>query len=347
MSGTYGNIEFRNDIVIKKLPIFINKNIIGSNVVDAMFCKKLADKCFIPRQHIDVNDVTINEKKNTLEISMKAAESSLFDWIFENSYAERIKNINKLFVDLLKGLYDLHVSNVVHGDLKPNNVVVIQNNDFRIIDFGSVRPFYAPNKIYCTYPFCPPEAFSDYVTPLPIHDAYSLGALMLFYIYKKYLYDVKTYKTPKQILWLFENDLIEIPTQCPPLIDPELYNDIISLLHPSLYYRMPIHVLYAKYVSSKEIYYPVTIKNKASDIVLPGLYINMIALNCEGPIFDKAIALFTKFYAKYTGSITANHIAAIVVIANIITHPDVESVMNKNTRKAVVKILKVLNLDIL
>ena len=67
--------------------------------------------------------------------------------------------------------------------------------------------------MYCTHPFCPPEALGKQTVKItPAIDAYSIGATLYYAIYQRYLYDYKVYKRHSEVLKLFENGHIHLPT---------------------------------------------------------------------------------------------------------------------------------------
>ena len=38
---------------------------------------------------------------------------------------------------ILKGLDEIHSANIIHRDLKPSNILMTENREIRIADFGS------------------------------------------------------------------------------------------------------------------------------------------------------------------------------------------------------------------
>lgn len=83
---------------------------------------------------------------------------------------------------ILNALQYLHYHGVVHGDLKPLNVIVDEErHEATLVDFGlvSVRPIGSSRSIGETPLFSGPEIRKG-LPPLPQADFYSLGATMIF-----------------------------------------------------------------------------------------------------------------------------------------------------------------------
>uniref|UniRef100_A0A8C4Q5A0 Cell division protein kinase 5 n=1 Tax=Eptatretus burgeri TaxID=7764 RepID=A0A8C4Q5A0_EPTBU len=60
-----------------------------------------------------------------------------------------ILNINKSFMyQLLKGLAFCHSRNVLHRDLKPQNLLINRNGELKLADFGLARAFGIPVRCY-------------------------------------------------------------------------------------------------------------------------------------------------------------------------------------------------------
>ena len=60
------------------------------------------------------------------------------DWILENKSVNWEKK-QALFLKVLKGIHDAHSMNVIHRDLKPQNILITTDNEPRIIDFGLAK----------------------------------------------------------------------------------------------------------------------------------------------------------------------------------------------------------------
>lgn len=68
---------------------------------------------------------------------MDLAENSLSN-LYKYKEMEK-EQIYQLFLDTLKGLQLLDYQKIIHRDIKPDNILQISGNKFRIADFGTSR----------------------------------------------------------------------------------------------------------------------------------------------------------------------------------------------------------------
>lgn len=82
---------------------------------------------------------------------------------------------------VLKGLVAAHAAGFVHGDVKPENVLISERHDIKVTDFGLARAIEAGDHrntmLLGTAAYLAPEQFSDRA-PDPRSDLYSTGILL-------------------------------------------------------------------------------------------------------------------------------------------------------------------------
>jgi Protein kinase domain len=102
-----------------------------------------------------------------------ASSGSLFDILEGNGRNEIELRVRiKWALDVALGLHNMHTKGLVHGDIKPRNVVITSLNVAKLIDFagkGYTRGYHAPEML----------SIIDNDTPWPpTLDIYSLGILV-------------------------------------------------------------------------------------------------------------------------------------------------------------------------
>lgn len=351
-SGTYGKVTVSAadpSRVVKRTKLFDKHELVGANLAEAAFVTAMMRTDVRLRNHINVNDVVIDGKTNIL-IEMERGNMSLYDWIYNTPYPTRVANIRDIVRELATGLYDLHEHGLVHCDMKPNNVVVFHNTSVhpRIIDFGSIRYIGTQSTVVCTYPFCAPEVFLNTAAPNPACDAYSLGALIHFYVFKTYLYDVQQYQTYDQVLELHKTRQIIIP-QRPLLLDQEMYDIMCKLLHPDPEKRLKISTLYHRMCgdvielveSPKKCLDPrgrIEDTNWNMDARAQAID-DMSQESTNMRNFTLAVNILDR-YVDATGSIPDKSIiTACVVTAEMVLQPDWRPVRDRLLRKAIISIV--------
>lgn len=99
----------------------------------------------------------------------------------------KIHDVYHLFLQLLEGIGEAHKNHIIHRDLKPSNILVDDNGDIKIIDFGIskiVGLTYDASltlKDYMTASYASPEQLLRN-TVKPESDLFSIGAIMAFVI---------------------------------------------------------------------------------------------------------------------------------------------------------------------
>ncbi len=85
-----------------------------------------------------------------------------------------IDEVVRLGVAIARALGYAHAQGVAHGNIRPANVLVSEDREVKVVDFGG------GSLLVGSDPYQPPElrGRSDAVRPEPTHDVYALGALL-------------------------------------------------------------------------------------------------------------------------------------------------------------------------
>jgi len=108
----------------------------------------------------------------------------LSQWILDNPEPD-LNEVRRIAEQIIKGLRGFHRKEMVHQDLKPENIMIDPNGDVKIIDFGCVQvaglqEIYTPiqdNHISGTANYIAPELFDGF-EGTPKSDMYSLAVTL-------------------------------------------------------------------------------------------------------------------------------------------------------------------------
>ncbi|KAF0552279.1 kinase-like domain-containing protein [Gigaspora margarita] len=160
------------------------------------------------KQHVAVNDsenvikflgITIDsgnrgnsEQKNYMIVLQYANGGTLRDYL-QNKINENIFRISwadliSIAEQIIFGLRDLHLNNIVHGDLHPKNILIVHddNSKFKVVlsDFGSASKsgdsVISIHGKYLTIEYADPQFFIDpeMIEPKFKSDIYGLGVIL-------------------------------------------------------------------------------------------------------------------------------------------------------------------------
>jgi serine/threonine protein kinase len=121
--------------------------------------------------------------RNYLYVVMEFVEGqSLSQWMIDNPQPD-LETVRKIVEQIAKGLGAFHQKEMLHQDLRPDNIMIDTTGTVRIIDFGSTRVAGVAEtmpeldgEILGTVQYTAPEYFLG-ATGSPQSDLYSLGVI--------------------------------------------------------------------------------------------------------------------------------------------------------------------------
>lgn len=196
---TYKALDrLENDLVcVKELFISGNSSRDGSlSVVSQSFGN--VDFVYFKRRFLDeantlskINHENIVKVRDHFEVHDTAymvmdyiKGQNLKDWI-EKSGKLPEKRALDMFCQLLNAAEAIHAQNILHRDIKPDNIIVTNDEKLVLIDFGTAK--FNDNAVHnhstfvvVNHGYAPPEQFSVEAKKDTFTDVYALGATLYF-----------------------------------------------------------------------------------------------------------------------------------------------------------------------
>lgn len=123
------------------------------------------------------------EANGTAYVVMEYEEGqSLADYLKHHGPRLDESTLLKIFIPILNGLHAVHQAEMLHLDIKPENIYLRRDGSPILIDFGSARHAIAGpghvQRIALTPGYAPIEQYPDKGKPGPWTDIYAIGASM-------------------------------------------------------------------------------------------------------------------------------------------------------------------------
>lgn len=161
--------------------IYIRKTIAYVNLP----YKKLANikHLFLPKIYYVAED-----EHNTYVIEEYVDGQNLQNILKVNGYFDE-KLVKKIALQACSALETLHINNILHRDIKPSNIILKDDGNIKIIDFGAAKIISTniehDTRILGTPGFAPPEQYGFSATDVR-SDFYALGMTMKALVGAKY-----------------------------------------------------------------------------------------------------------------------------------------------------------------
>ncbi len=139
---------------------------------------------------------------------------------------QRLDESQALFVirHLSKTLETIHLSGLIHGDIKPENIFLTRQAEIILLDFGAVNHYLTSNRKaprFLTPGYAPPEQYQTHRVPEPATDLYALGAT---------LYELLTGSAPPDAKERLKGARLPSPNQMGAQVSNELVGALAKTL---------------------------------------------------------------------------------------------------------------------
>ena len=135
------------------------------------------------------------DKNNIFNLVYNYYPITLYDYIKKNNFDTRLNVFNSFCKQLLSAVYHIHSNNIIHTDIKNDNILVnLSNNDFQIklIDFGTsyVEDYSLKVKYVSTYTIRAPEVYNIDANYTNKIDIWSCGVTIFTFYYSKNVIEI-------------------------------------------------------------------------------------------------------------------------------------------------------------
>ena len=154
---------------------------------------------------------------------MEKMETSLarkFEVLVSQSVAFDLDQIEHIAESVANALFHLHKKKLVHGNIKPNNILFNNNNEIKVSDFGlhTIKNSADSKGEAAKIRWRPPESFRRNHTKEAAMDVYSFGMILWQLFAMKIPYDGMSEES--EVIRLLNRPYPiqeEIPKNCPPV----------------------------------------------------------------------------------------------------------------------------------
>ena len=156
------------------------------------------------------------EMNNTAYIVMEYLDGiTLKDYLKQNG-SFGTEDILELLYPVMDALAAIHASGLIHRDISPDNIMLLQNNRVKLMDFGAARDYTAFGEkslsILLKYGYAPEEQYRSHGMQGPWTDIYALCAT---------IYKCITGVTPVEAIQRLVGDTLKKPSELGVSINPQ------------------------------------------------------------------------------------------------------------------------------
>ena len=119
-------------------------------------------------------------ENNTAYMVMDLVNGETLDVLLRQGVRFTWDDISRKTLPLMEELSKIHKEGMIHGDIKPGNIIVSEDGSFTLIDFGNAVSFIsdAAHSVYLTEGYAPIEQYRKKGKLGPYTDIYALSAVI-------------------------------------------------------------------------------------------------------------------------------------------------------------------------
>lgn len=165
------------------------------------------------------------EENYTAYIVMEYIEGMLLRDYLKEYGCFSVEDAVPLFLDILNAVKKLHEHGIIHKDISPDNIFILEQNKIKLFDFGAAN-FQGKqdeefHEVVIKAGYAPPEQYSKDTIPKPTLDIYAAGAL---------LYHMVTGIIPLEATDRRIRDELMLPSETGVAIDMNLERTILKAM---------------------------------------------------------------------------------------------------------------------
>jgi serine/threonine protein kinase len=222
---------YRHDIPIKKNNELITREIDNWTTLSTQSNKNILqlNECF-------------QDKENIYFVTELCSQGSLFNL----NKKFNINEIKIIIQSIVKGMFFCHEKEIAHCDIKPANILLSDDNNWKLCDFGNSQKnnheYHGLHIKRGTPFFTAPELFSESFTEYGNNiDIWAIGILTYYLLYNKHpLFDSKDdlniIKNKMQcchiLKWDVNNEIYDFINKCIECDNKKRMNSFDALNHP-------------------------------------------------------------------------------------------------------------------
>lgn len=247
-TGIYGNLNLIKHNSSKKY--FALKTVDKSKLNKALsqdeIIEKLQTRLNLIHNNINRTYYAYFDQQDNLNIVMDYSKKSSFSHIMKKIKKFSDEEIFIYFFQLLISVNFLHSKGIIHGNLKPNNIVINEDGLISITDYFwqdiITKEAYQENRTWSSTDFTSPEIFQNWI-PSEKSDFWSIGVFVYQLLEGKLPFEheeISSFQVKEKIKCLKEMNFLQFSDES----NPDFIDLIQKLMNPVPSLRPTLNQIY-------------------------------------------------------------------------------------------------------